>query len=519
MNSGYSKADFRGLDPLFSSRRRPTDLEIDEILERFIEGSLTNYEAEAASLRLGLVKKRVLPRLLHLVASPEPVHHQVAGQLLRRLHLTQAIGPLRDLLLRPELEDDHKMTIVQALHSLGGIGPGEDPLAYLRDPVGSARKAKHALLDMLQDPLQLEGALFSIVDEDTLEVTKPEAISALAAIHDRRILPFLTCLLHAPEDELVLSAIAAIEELQEPNIVPLLRERATYDPSETVRRAAADAAEQLLQASGELPPSVLELPVAPPPVKRCMVSTIDGNGAQVLFIIRQAPGHPCTFFSVLFNDFEGVKDCFGGQMESAEAIEAMMTEGADEMGVELVEIGIERARAELTDAYRTTLEARRRLPLSFMGWWQTWLVGEDSRAVRSFPLPELKANEMPWLLAICDELFSLDEFVSWFFNPEELGSLKRKAWKALRGRAGDLEQLISAGIKQIMTAPRCRLLRRRLERQAWLLAQLYEDEEVPKMALAAAAGLADESPGALVQHPLLREMVLRSFANSLDPQG
>ncbi len=148
--------------------------------------------------------------------------------------------------------------------------------------------------------------------------------------------------------------------------------------------------------------------------------------------------------------------------------------------------------------------------------WQTWLVGEDSRTVETFPLPELSAEELPRLLAKCDELFSLDEFSSWFFNSDELGQLKRKAWKALRGRGGNLEQLISAGVQQLVTVPRCRLLRRRLERQAWLLAQLYEDEEVPKLALAAAAGLADESPGSLLQHPLLREMVFRSFVNSFD---
>lgn len=517
MNSGYSRADFRGLDPLFSSRRRPTDLEIDEIIERFIEGSLTSYEAEAASVRLGLVKKRVLPRLLHLVASPDPIRHQTAGQLLQRMHLVQAVEPLRAMLSDPQLDDEHKMVIVQALHSLGGIDPGEDPLTYLRDPVGMVRKAQHAFLDFLQDPLHLEATLVGAVEEHALAVTDPEVISTLAAIRDRRVLPFLMCLLHAPEDEIVLNAIAALEQLEEPKIIPLLRERATYDPSAIVRRAAADAADSISEVLTELPPSVLELPVAPPPLKRCLLSTIDGNGIQVLLIMRQTHGHPCTFLDVLFNDHEGIKGCFGGQMESAEAIEATMTESAEEMGVELVEVGIERARVELMAAYRATLEARRRLPLSFMGW-QTWLVGEDSRAVGYFPLPELRTVELPRLLAKCDELFSLDEFSSWFFDSEELGQLKRKAWKVLRGRGGDLEQLISAGIQQLVTVPRCRLLRRRLERQAWLLAQLYEDEEVPKLALAAAAGLADESPGSLLQHPLLREMVLRSFVNSFDPE-
>ncbi len=53
---------------------------------------------------------------------------------------------------------------------------------------------------------------------------------------------------------------------------------------------------------------------------------------------------------------------------------------------------------------------------------------------------------------------------------------------------------------------------KRLERQAWLLAQLYEEEDTPKMALAASAALQANSGVALTEHPFLREMMRKTLS-------
>ena len=52
----------------------------------------------------------------------------------------------------------------------------------------------------------------------------------------------------------------------------------------------------------------------------------------------------------------------------------------------------------------------------------------------------------------------------------------------------------------------------RLRRQAWLLAQLYEDKEESLWALAAAVALEE---GVIIEHPLLREMMDVSFLNAV----
>jgi DNA-binding transcriptional regulator YbjK len=97
-----------------------------------------------------------------------------------------------------------------------------------------------------------------------------------------------------------------------------------------------------------------------------------------------------------------------------------------------------------------------------------------------------------------------------------LGGLERKFRQLAKQGATDdaIEALISRAINAIVDDQRRRLLQERLRRQAWLLAQVYEDEEIPKLALAAADSLSDDAELPLEEHPLLREMMFDSFFNA-----
>jgi hypothetical protein len=510
-------SDFFDIDPLFSSRRRPTNAEIEEIIEYFIDDTLSIAEAEAAMERLARAQKRVLPRLLDLAASPDPPLHLTALTLLREMDLAQATKPLHQLLEDPNLDDEHKMSILHTLQALGGLSPDENPFVYLRDPEAMFRKSQEAILDSLQDPLQLETVLETIFEGNMPIQKNPEILSAMAYTQDRRVLPLLLCLLHAPDDAIVIGAIEALQVLQDPGTIPILEERARYDPSQEVRQTAQEAVAYLVAEAGSRPPSIFELPIAPPPLVQCLISTLDGSGGQIIVIMRQPPEAEDTylFWDLMFNDHEGIKDCFGGQSYDPDEVEEMIAEGLAEVGIEMVEISLERARAEIERAYQTTLKADRRLPLSYMGW-QSWLQGEDPEPIEAFPLPEVTVAEQADLLERCGELTDLDEFESWFFNPEELGGLERKFRQLAKqdGANDAIEALISQGIKAIVDDQRRRLLHERLQRQAWLLAQVYEDEEIPKLALVAADGLSDEAELPLEEHPLLREMMFDSFFNA-----
>ncbi len=83
--------------------------------------------------------------------------------------------------------------------------------------------------------------------------------------------------------------------------------------------------------------------------------------------------------------------------------------------------------------------------------------------------------------------------------------------QASRGQAA-FEALLDEAIEAVIDDDYRHLLSDRLRRQAWLLAQLYEEEEVSLWALAAAAALEE---GVIIEHPLLREMMDASFLNAV----
>jgi HEAT repeat protein len=519
MDEGFFEEDFFNLDPLFTSTRRLTNAEIDEIIQRFVDETLNVVEAEAAMERLARAEKRVLPRLLRLAASPDPHLHQTAIVLVREMDFTKAIEPLRKLLEDPDLEDDHKMSILHALDALGGLPPDENPFVYLRDPEAMFQRTQEATLNSFQDPLELETVLQTIMAGSVPIRDNPNILPAMADIQDRRLIPLLLCLLHASDDSVVIGAIDALTVLNDASVVPILKERALYDPVPDVRYAAQEAADELdFDAAGSRPASIFDLPVAPPPLVRCLISTIDGNGGQVLVIVREQPDDQrgYLFWDVMFNDHEGIKDCFGGQSHDDEEIEAVIVDGLAEIGIETLEISLKRAREELERAYQITLEANRRMPVSYMGW-QSWLQDQDDAPIEIFPLPEITPEEQATFFEHCDDLTELDEFESWFFDPEELHGMERRFRQLMERRTAQeaIEKLITKAIKSVVDDQRRRLLRQRLERQAWLLAQIYEGDEIPKLALAAAAGLAEDATTGPEEHPLLREMMFNSFFNAI----
>jgi hypothetical protein len=336
----------------------------------------------------------------------------------------------------------------------------------------------------------------------------------LIPLADHRLLPLLTTLLHNEHDAVVTTAIDAIERIKEPMTIPLLEERAQYDPSRLVRHAAENAALRLQVRVGK--PDKEQTPswTVPPtlPLAHCLLCTIDGSGGQVLFVAREQPDGDLQVLDLMFNDHEGIKECFSaivGHDELEEMAESFGT-------VEFVDVSLERARAEAARAYQVTLDAGRRLPPTFIAW-RGWMEGDDPRQMDEFPLPFLDPSRQAELLAECEELVELDEFEFWFFNPEEVESFVpryRKLFENGQANRGQVpfETLIDEAIQAVVNKDYQRILPDRLRRQAWLLAQLYEDEEESLWALAAAAALEE---GVIVEHPLLREMMDVSFLNAV----
>ena len=222
---------------------------------------------------------------------------------------------------------------------------------------------------------------------------QPQVLESMASTQDRRLVPLLLCLVHVPDDRVVLAAIDALRAVRDAGVLPVLEERAAWDASPKVRRAARQAAAALAEEQPDALPSILHLPVAPPPVVRCLISTIDGNGGQMCLVIRQMPDGERGCLDVMFNDHEGIRDCVAGRGETVEELEAALVEGMDEIGVEVVDISLPRLRADLEHAYEITLKMRRRLPPSYLVW-RDWLCGGDARSLDHYAVPAVEPGEM-----------------------------------------------------------------------------------------------------------------------------
>ncbi|RLC79667.1 MAG: hypothetical protein DRI81_05085 [Chloroflexi bacterium] len=497
--------------------KKENEKKVTGLIDRFVEGlnsaKMNVEEGERIIRRLQGLADDAVPRIVELLESLEQENRLAALVLLRELGDTRAVGPLRRTLRNPDYGDEEKMMVIQTLEVLGAPVDEATFRRAISDLGALMQDSMEQMLATIEDPIHIE-AFLEMMGEAPPEVLAAYVQDALAPLADRRLLLFLATLLHNDDDDVIIAAIDAIERMKETTTIPILAERAKYDPSTLVRHTAENAALRLEVRIGapdeEYTPSWFT--ASPLPLDCCLLCTIDGSGGQVLLVAREQPDGELQMLDLMFNDHEGIKDCFTAFVNKDE-----LNEMADSFGGnEFVDVSLERARAEVARAYQVTLEAGRRLPPAYVAW-RGGLEGEDARQIEEFPLPTLEPSQQEELLAECLELLNLDEFDFWFFNPDEVEPFVSRYRELLQkglAEEGDaeFEVLLDDAIKFLIDDDYRRLLANRLRRQAWLLAQLYEEEEIPLWTLAAASALEE---GIIVEHPLLRDMMDRSLLNAV----
>ena len=477
--------------------------EFDEIID-----TLLDFDDEA------------LAQLSALLDSPEEDTRLGAIVLLQELEETRAIPALRRMLNRPDYRDEEKIIVMEALRALGSPVDERTFKRIISDPEAVFRRSLERMLSHIDTPQEVEDFLSVLEEERAAGVPLDVYINEmLTPIEDRRLMLLFTALLYHEADDIVLAAIDALERLKEPRTIPLLEERAQYDPSKKVCHAAQNAALRLRTRLGPLPTEEGLFPWIPAidlPFYTSLLSAIDGDGGQVLFVTRQRPDNHLLMLDVMFNDHEGIKDCFTDVLDEEELEDGLKMFG----NLEFVEISLERTQAEATRAYRATLEAHRR-PSSTFVIWQGMLAGDTPFKGKEWPLPTLDPAQQEKLLNECDELLALDEFEHWFFNPDEVAPfiarykrLKRKNRAEPGHRA--FEDLIDQVLTHVCgeTSTYRKFLPDRLRHQAWLLRQIYEDEDGEELALLALAAATAIQEDIILPHPLLRAMAEYSLINA-----
>ncbi|HET90235.1 MAG TPA: hypothetical protein ENN99_05785 [Chloroflexi bacterium] len=499
--------------------RKVADL-IAQFRDGYVSGDMTIEQAEEIVDQLYDFPDEALSQSLALLDASDEEMHLVGLQLLHELDDERAVKPLRRMLRRSQYSDEEKMAIIHVLDELGSPIDDQTFQRVISDPDALMQRSLERLLTTIEDPAQVDGFLHAM-EEGPAELQEQYVSEVLAPLGDARLLLLLVALLHADQDSVVLTAIEGLERLKEPMLVPLLEERAEYDPSRTVRHAAGNAALRLRtrfgvsdQDRGEQPPPWI-VPMSLPLVY-CALSLIDGSGGQVLFLARELPQGNLRVVDWMFNDHEGIKDCFSVIVDEDE-----LQEMEDSFtSLEFVDVELEHARAAVAAAYQTTLDAHRRLPPSSMVW-QGWLEGTDPQPPEVFPLPVLEPARQEALLSECGQLLDLDSFEYWFFNPDEVAPFLSEYRRLLRRNQVEpgskpFEALITRVVEAALSEkyPYRRTMPDRLRRQAWLLRQLYDEQDGTELALWALAAAEAMEAGVIVEHPLLRDMAVYSLNNA-----
>ena len=371
-----------------------------------------------------------------------------------------------------------------------------------------AAEEREALLEGLRWPWS-RADFMSAVAEMPLQA-QLVLVQDLAALRDPRALPFFAALLHAPESDLVLAALDALQELATGAGTPLAAERARCDADPAVRRRAADVAQDL-----DSQPVLMPQPVDLGQVENAFLTTLDSDGGQIALLARRPPvelGDGLATLRVVFSDVGGILDAQGAVQSAAELAEA--ADDLEDEGFTPVDVGLERLRTAVEAAYQRTCDRGRRTGTEFM-CWRDLLQGSDRR---DLPAPSLREPGLALntaLLEQSDRLLDLDEFGSWYFDPEDVEryvrGLRRLPDSLTVAEERRVVSAVRTALRERVNDERRALLRDRLRRQAWFLARIYQNPTFPAAALLAAQALEDGSAVPVTEHPFLQEMMLRTF--------
>ncbi len=180
-----------------------------------------------------------VPRLIALLEDPSPVLRQTAAE---------ALGKIGDQSAEPALVavlDDADPNIRAAgVRALGRLGPGigeatiERVISLVRDPVDEVRDAASLALGELELPARLAERLAALTAHPQAE-TRRAAVLALMSVGASVTADRLLSVAHDEDAAVRQSALAALAELGDRRVIPLLKERLHGDPVSGVRSEAA----------------------------------------------------------------------------------------------------------------------------------------------------------------------------------------------------------------------------------------------------------------------------------------
>ncbi len=451
-------------------------------------------------------------KVLHLLRTRDAAAHAAAVLILSELATGFDREELEDLVADPTVSDMAKLTIAPVLKELDSEMADDGLIEYLNDPEAAMQQMQVRLLELVgQSELGVESVL-----EDVLSMPLERRlgfINWLGSSHDPRAAQLLIPLLENQSGKVILAAIDAIEP--------------------------APGAEKML---GQESQSKHQLKFY-----EARVSFIDGVGSQMIMLAWQRPDNMLKGINILYQDQWGIKDCYGTDDMDINHWTELVSEMHDK-GFGSFQVPLEYGRALIAEAYATTKRSRHKVPLAYT-IWRPFIEGDETPTKKALISTRMEPVELtPELLKLAlrgDELYHMQEFMSWMFEPPgriqsyidrywskrdffNMGSpgsrnRSRKVSQKKQSTQENLETLITEAIHEVIDDTWRSVYEARLLRQAALFQFARRSKDV-QLVQATAAALHPNSSLSAEEQPFIRAMIritieqgpLRALAEALE---
>ena len=242
----------------------------------------------------------------------------------------------------------------------------------------------------------------------------------------------------------------------------------------------------------------------------------DGVGSRALWLAAERPFGGIYAVAMVLNDVVGMKAC-SVEETTRKRFNQRFVSWREESGLSWVELPTDYARQLIGEALELNRESGVTIPTGFQQYERA--IGSPARPFeRAIIYEEISAAEVtlnPELLEQSPALLDEDELKGWFFGFDEVRSYALDLLQARQSqivlseelKAEREQRIIGSAIRDLVTPPMQRSLRRRLEEIAYLFLKTDRQAQA-RLAVAAAQRLAE---GAVSLHPLLAAMMAKSL--------
>jgi len=468
-------------------------------------------------------------KVLHLLRNNEAMVQSAAIHILGELATDFDLEALEDFVTDPTIGDMAKLSLSPILKELGSEMADDGIIEYLNDPAGAIRQMQLRLLEIVgHSEMGVETILDDVI---SMPVERRLGfIHWLGNSNDPRAASLLIPLLVHQSGKVVTEVVDALEQLGAVAVnhtIPALHYLIATSSNRQLKQHARIALERLtVQSMLKVEDAaVMEARRYQLPVHEARVSSIDGSGTQLIMLSWMRSDGLVKGVNVLTQDQKGIKDCYGVDEMDAQRWGSLVSD-LDEQGFGSFIVPFEYARALVIEARAYNKRSRSKLPIAY-AIWRPLIEGllPEKKSTSPYqtilePLPLDPATQA--LAQQGDQLFELNEFMSWIYEPIERlepyitrylathDIFESHFWlkEQRKGRKPQkqLMKLVDEAIDVLIDAKWCTLYEMRLRRQAALFQVIGREKDVAL--IRAAAALLDPHSGIPVQEqPFPRALI------------